>query len=155
MAIDYTRFAPRGFYLRLPVLQRYFRSVAWLQAIPFRVAKEEELLAALMTANALIREQASMGGTLGNWYIQPQFEWFFGAWHSFIGGGDDWDLPALVHSTWRDDDFDIRGDRPLSHSAESIAKSGELLKTSIKKLRQFTQLVAKSYDDRILFNGGQ
>jgi Protein of unknown function (DUF3160) len=125
MAIDYTRFAPRGFYLRLPVLQRYFRSVAWLQAIPFRVAKEEELLAALMTANALIREQPHMGGTRGNWYIQPQFESFFASWHGFIGGGDDWDLPALVYSTWRDDGFDIGGDRTLSRSAESIAKDAK------------------------------
>jgi hypothetical protein len=41
--IDYTRFKPRGFYTQSETLQRYFRAVAWLQAIPFRVEKDEEL----------------------------------------------------------------------------------------------------------------
>ena len=35
LAIDYSRFKPRGFYSHTPALQRYFRAVAWLQAIPF------------------------------------------------------------------------------------------------------------------------
>ena len=52
-ALDYTRFAPRGFYDRSVTLQRYFRAVSWLQAIPFRVGVDEELLAVLLLAKAL------------------------------------------------------------------------------------------------------
>src|SRR5262249_6650428 len=45
LALDYSRFRPRGFYTKSPVLQRYFRAVSWLQAIPFRLDNDEELAA--------------------------------------------------------------------------------------------------------------
>jgi hypothetical protein len=89
VAIDYSRFQPRGFYTRSPEMQRYFRVVSWLQAIPFRVEKEEELLAALILSRAAVvpdgrkfdaarRGKAVLAG--------------FGA---FLGSGDDWSLDLL------------------------------------------------------------
>jgi len=53
LALDYARFRPRGFYDRSEALQRYFRAVAWLQAIPFRVKHDEEYLGMLLLARAL------------------------------------------------------------------------------------------------------
>ena len=47
MAIDYTRFKPRGFYSGNASLERHFRAVSWLQAIPFRYDNEEECTAFL------------------------------------------------------------------------------------------------------------
>ena len=44
IAIDYTRYMARGFYSRSDQLQRYFRAVAWLQSIPFRLGSDEEFL---------------------------------------------------------------------------------------------------------------
>ena len=52
-AIDYTRFKPRGLYAGRPALERYFRATTWLQAIPFRVSKDEELAAWLLLFQGL------------------------------------------------------------------------------------------------------
>ena len=51
--IDYTGFRPHGFYLQSELLQRYFRTVRWLQSLPFRVDSDEELLAILLLSKAL------------------------------------------------------------------------------------------------------
>lgn len=48
MGIDYNRYKPRGFYTRSERLSRYFRAMAWLQSIPFRIDHDEEFLAFLM-----------------------------------------------------------------------------------------------------------
>lgn len=53
MALDYTRYKPRGFYVKRPSLQRYFRAVSWLQSIPFRVNNDEELTAILMLGHCV------------------------------------------------------------------------------------------------------
>ena len=45
IAIDYTLFRPVGFYSNAPRLQRYFRALRWLQLVPFRLERHEELLA--------------------------------------------------------------------------------------------------------------
>ncbi len=52
-AVHYSRFRPRSFYTRNVQLERYFRAVSWLQAIPFRIDQDEELLAMLMLGHAL------------------------------------------------------------------------------------------------------
>lgn len=52
-AIDYMRFKPRGVYVGRPALERYFRATAWMQAIPFRFSKDEELAAWLMLYEGL------------------------------------------------------------------------------------------------------
>jgi hypothetical protein len=48
LGIDYGRFRPVGFYAGSDRLRRYFRTVSFLQAVPFRADREEELLAALL-----------------------------------------------------------------------------------------------------------
>jgi len=52
-ALDYTRFKPRGLYAGHPELERYFRATAWMQAIPFRMSKDEEFAAWLMLYEGL------------------------------------------------------------------------------------------------------
>jgi hypothetical protein len=52
-AFDYTAFRPAGFYDRTPELQRYFRAVRWLQLVPFRSDKPEEMLALDMICHSL------------------------------------------------------------------------------------------------------
>lgn len=44
-ALDYSRYRPRGFYTKSPTLEQYFRATSWLQSIPFRVSRDEELAA--------------------------------------------------------------------------------------------------------------
>lgn len=87
MALDYSRFKPRGFYTKSPDLERYFRAVAWLQAIPFRVSKDEELLSVLMLAFALEKE-----GLHENPADLSERLAFFRCFRKFVGTGDDWDL---------------------------------------------------------------
>lgn len=43
LAIDYGRFRPVGFYAGSALLENYFRAVRWLQVIPFRVERDQEL----------------------------------------------------------------------------------------------------------------
>ncbi len=52
-AVDYSRYTPRGFYVRSERLQRYYRAVSWLQSIPFRIHNDVELLAMLMLGNSV------------------------------------------------------------------------------------------------------
>jgi len=51
LALDYSRFVPRGFHTR-GTLPNHWRAVSWLQAIPFRSDREEEFLAAALLARA-------------------------------------------------------------------------------------------------------
>lgn len=44
LAIDYSRFRPRGFHAGDPVLERAFRAREWLQSIPLRPERDEELV---------------------------------------------------------------------------------------------------------------
>ncbi len=53
LGIDYTRFKPRGFYVSSPRLERFFRAVTWLQAIPFSTEDDTELLAALLLGRTI------------------------------------------------------------------------------------------------------
>jgi hypothetical protein len=50
---DYSGFQPHGYYLRSEALKRYFRTVRWLQSIPFRPSSDEELLALFLLSKAL------------------------------------------------------------------------------------------------------
>ena len=126
---DYSRFSPRGFYGRSDRLRRYFRCVAWLQAVPFRVNKREEFLAMMMLGNALFREQPRMSGLLGNWYIPPRFAGFFEAWRGFLGSDDNWDITALNYeSRYNDDDggFSLgKDDDQLARVAEEFLKKAK------------------------------
>jgi uncharacterized protein DUF3160 len=96
-AIDYGRFTVRGIYTRTSSLQRYFRAVSWLQAIPLRVHSDEELLTALMLGSAF--------GRLG-WVEKQEDEDRLRAllevYSEIIGTGDDWDLDRAegLASTW-------------------------------------------------------
>jgi hypothetical protein len=84
-AIDYSRFQPRGFYTKTPVLQRYFQAVSWLQAIPFRLDRDEELAAFFF----LYRAYQPAGRK------RPAVEkGLWGDFSQFLGTQDDWDLPA-------------------------------------------------------------
>ncbi|MCB9895606.1 MAG: DUF3160 domain-containing protein [Planctomycetes bacterium] len=87
LAIDYTRFKPLGFYTDSTELQRYFRANRWLQTIPFRVDRDEELAAALLIGWAF---SAEGGGKSRN----PRREMYFYDW--FLGTGDDLDLAAAA-----------------------------------------------------------
>jgi hypothetical protein len=53
VAIDYARFKPRGFYVGSPGLERYFRAMSWLMAIPFRIDRDEEFVAILLMHDRL------------------------------------------------------------------------------------------------------
>ena len=99
VALDYSRYQPRGFYTRSEQLQRYFRALSWLQSIPFRVSNDEELLAILMLGNTV---GAGRFRDSDGYERCREIDLFFHAYRSFIGAGDDWDLMsaarALVNS---------------------------------------------------------
>lgn len=92
IALDYTRFRPRGFYTRSTQLESYFRVVNWLQAIPFRIKKDEELLAALILSRSLDvpSDHPKSTALRQGWRVLR----YFGEW---LGCGDDWGLDILEH----------------------------------------------------------
>ena len=92
-AIDYSRYKPRGFYTRSEKLKRYFRAVAWLQSIPFRVSNDSELLAILMLGNCITDNR--FGGDSAQ---LEQYQAFFRIYKMFVGCGDDWDLITASHN---------------------------------------------------------
>jgi len=88
LALDYARFKPRGFYDRSDSLRRYFRAVSWLQAIPFRVDRDEEFMAWILLVSSL---EHSDGGVLRGY-------------RDLLGPGDD---PSLADKPrWCGNDFD-------------------------------------------------
>jgi len=86
IAIDYSRYKPRGFYTKSAELERYFRAVSWLQSIPFRVAEDEELLSVLMVASTIVPKGERPAAEIG------ECNACLAAYREFIGAGDDWDL---------------------------------------------------------------
>ncbi|MBN2193379.1 MAG: DUF3160 domain-containing protein [Polyangiaceae bacterium] len=106
VAIDYGRCRARGFYTRSETLTRYFRAVAWLQAIPFRIRYDEELLATLMLGSALERVSREPGLQQSGESLKPR-RWLepegpigldddasrlIEVFRELIGLGDDWDV---------------------------------------------------------------
>jgi hypothetical protein len=93
VALDYSRYAPRGFYTRNEALQRHFRAVSWLQSIPFRVGNDDELLSAIILGAAL----RSTKGLSEKW--RPICR----GYQDFLGTGDDWDLLVMEKAASRPD----------------------------------------------------
>jgi hypothetical protein len=86
MALDYTRYKPRGFYTKSETLSRHFRAVSWLQSIPFRVSKDEELLAILILGKSIdLHERSDLDR-------RRQIEVLFDTVERIFGAGDDWDM---------------------------------------------------------------
>jgi hypothetical protein len=85
--LDYSRFQPRGFYTKSPALQRYFRAVSWLQAIPFRLDNDEEAVAFFLLHRAY-------RGSDGKY--DPKRKGYWEAFRKFLGTPDDWDLPSAT-----------------------------------------------------------
>jgi hypothetical protein len=105
MALDYTRYKPRGFYTRSESLQRYFRAVSWLQSIPFRVEKDEELLAILMLGRTVTYERF-----LDDFAKGEEIESFFRGFSEFVGAGDEWDIMTAAHQAQQELKFDLGAD---------------------------------------------
>ena len=117
-ALDYSRYRPRGFYTRSERLQRYFRAVSWLQSIPFRVDKDEEFLAILMLGKCVgddrpdnVDEAMKTGS-------------FFGAYSSFIGTGDDWDLMTAARKAQNFHSVEV-GSEDFQQDRERLKKSAD------------------------------
>ncbi|MHC4216149.1 MAG: DUF3160 domain-containing protein, partial [Planctomycetota bacterium] len=91
LGLDYSRYKPRGFYRQSDDLSRYFRALAWLQSIPFRVSKDEELASILLLASCL-----SNGGKGYSSDVPSDYRSFFRAYTRFIGPGDDWGIMFAV-----------------------------------------------------------
>jgi hypothetical protein len=98
-AIDYARFRPRGLYDRNDVLRRYFRAVSWLQAVPFRLDRDDELTALLLLAEASSPLVEGLGGFLG-----ARDDWDLNRAREDLGDGKPLDLPAFRKRVRIDED---------------------------------------------------
>jgi hypothetical protein len=137
LALDYSRFRPRGVYAGDVAMERYFRACAWLQAIPFDVARDEELLAfALLAAAARAMEaEAIHAGPMGRRPHGPGAEaqsrhMDFGDWvrgrSAFFGSADDRDLGAAIIDF---ESCDLKpGGRGLARCRASVVESVERYK---------------------------
>ncbi len=101
-AIHYSRFKPRSFYTRNVQLERYFRAVSWLQAIPFRIDQDEELLAMLMLGHALrdrppepADEARGFNFDDAAWDASDKFRSTFRFYYELVG---DPDLPDILEA---------------------------------------------------------
>lgn len=119
LALDYERYRPRGFYTRSKDLERYFRAVSWLQSIPFRVARDEELLSILMLGNCITNSRFA-----GAFEKGQEYERFFGRFRVFLGAPDDWDLMTAAHHTQIGLTYALDKGR-LAQERESLLKQAE------------------------------
>ncbi|MEK7466398.1 MAG: DUF3160 domain-containing protein [Planctomycetota bacterium] len=88
--VDYTRFAPRGFYVRDERLMAYFRAVSWLQEIPMRLSQERELFTAALLSEALDHGDA-----------RQHYRSFTAAWRGLLGFLGDIPLEMRVTESGR------------------------------------------------------
>jgi len=107
LRLDYSRHKPRGFYTRTEDLSRYFRAVSWLQSIPFRIKKDEELAAVAMLSECLDSKTFTDPVKLSDTRS------FFQAYRKMIGVCDDSDLNFLFDMSqdftrWDSNDYDFR-----------------------------------------------
>jgi len=115
LTLDYTRYKVRGFYTRSETLSRYFRAVAWLQSIPFRVSYDDELLSVLMLGGCLSTER--FGDDTETYHA---YRSYFRTYTEFLGVGDDWDLITAADAVAAGSDFDLEEKR-----AELMAQARE------------------------------
>jgi hypothetical protein len=116
LGLNYNRYKPRGFYTRSERLERHFRAVAWLQSIPFRVSKDEELVSIMMLGSCvperpLIRYEIEI----------DEYRNLFRGYRLCIGSGDDWDLLTAAYEAGKVPGYDLNGDA-LSKLKEELAK---------------------------------
>lgn len=88
LTLDYGRFRPRGFYDRTDGLRRYFRAVSWLQSVPFRIEREDELRAFLRIATALESDSDQTARAAAQKALE--------AYDDLLGPGDDVSLVTLL-----------------------------------------------------------
>lgn len=115
VALDYSRYRVRGFYTRTDSLTRYFRAVAWLQSIPFRLSHDDELLSILILGRCLASD-----GSEADDARCALLRTFFRTYTEFLGVGDDWDLVLAADATADGLDFDLDAKR-----AELIAQAAD------------------------------
>jgi uncharacterized protein DUF3160 len=86
--------------------------VSWLQSIPFRIDRDEELLTILMMGDALYLglEEADHRAQEG----------FFECFSELLGAGDDWDIVEASRLTTRKEMADIR-----EHLRDQATRSGK------------------------------
>jgi hypothetical protein len=116
LGLDYSRYKPRGFYTQSDDLSRYFRAVAWLQSIPFRVSKDEELASILLLASSL-----SKGGAGYTSDVPSDYRHFFRAYTMFIGPGDDWGIMYAIFVAGRINKYDLSKEA-LQQTKEELMK---------------------------------
>jgi hypothetical protein len=87
LTLDYSRYKPRGFYTSSEKLSQYFRAVSWLQSIPFRLNKNDELLSIMLLGNCLTSESFGNGRNK-----QQEYTGYFSTFKELIGSIDDWDV---------------------------------------------------------------
>lgn len=116
LGLDYSRYRPRGFYTQSDDLSRYFRAVAWLQSIPFRVSKDKELASILILGSCIPGDGTGRSGD-----VPAEYRDFFRAYTMFIGPGDDWDLPYATYVAGKISRFDL-GKEALDRAEEQLIK---------------------------------
>ncbi len=128
--LDYNAFKPRGFYTRSPELERYFRAVGWLQAIPFALKQDEEFLAWLLLGKAWnIERTGELGEDLTK---RDRFDGYFSRYAKFFGDDDAIDWRSAGSEAGRDFAIDLgKGElaarrkeiiRRLEYNAEQAAR---------------------------------
>ncbi len=109
LAIDYTRFKPRGFYLRSARLENYFRALSWLQAIPFRLERDDEFLTMALIAMSGIHENF-------DYDMEHTIRDFIHGYQAFLGAGEDFDLSDAIEDVSSKQTY--KPDEPVSFDLE-------------------------------------
>lgn len=85
LAIDYRRCRPVGFYTDTESLQNYFRAVRWLQSVPFRADRDDELTSIGLLGFAVMEDRHN------------NTESFFRNYATLFGRPDDPSLPEAAY----------------------------------------------------------
>ncbi|HWZ95487.1 MAG TPA: DUF3160 domain-containing protein [Opitutaceae bacterium] len=155
IALDYRRCRPVGFYAGTPRLADYFRAVRWLQMVPFRADRDNELSAICFLGYGLNANPDSTA------------KYFFDQYNALIGLADERDLSEAAYEfqnlfsdsekTWKDKLFSLRQwllrDTVSTHDFRKLCDSMRLPPNAGDNLAeiQLHVLSASRLPDAVLF----
>jgi hypothetical protein len=129
MALDYTRFRPRGFYAATPALEGYFRAVSWLQAVPFRANQDEELLSILLLGNCITADRL-----VRDHEIARDVDAYFDCFSRLLGEPDTWGLLTAAHA--------VQDSSAIDGSRDGLARVQEALSDRREKAPAINDQIA-------------
>ena len=147
IAIDYSKFRPRGFYTQNNKLKKYFKVTKWLQTVPFMVKDNTDLLSFLILRHCFHE-------VCRNYTKSNEYSTFFKIYDAFLGKQDGQGINGASNwsSSYSNRDFVSLRKKLAALKAPQVNDSLRTQPGSPKGITELRILPARITPDAILFS---